>query len=114
MLTSASSALPPSMNRLFPASIEPGVTPMARERESRAGAGRSGLVKYQRPQFDTFARRGVRWRRRVDEGGVRPKPGAAVGCGIVALQQQRLIRRHFGDIVPTMVGVVLDRISFAA
>src|ERR1035438_1824607 len=46
----------------------------------------SVLVKYQRPEFDAFARRRVGRGGRIDERSMRHKAGAAVGQGIVALQ----------------------------
>src|ERR1700736_4087628 len=47
------------------------------------------LVKHQRPQLDALAGGCIRWRGRIDECGVRHKASAAIGCGIVAFQQQR-------------------------
>lgn len=37
------------------------------------------FVKDQRAHLDALARRGINWRGRIDEGGVRPETGTAVG-----------------------------------
>ena len=76
-------------------------------------AARSLLVEHQRPQLDTLTWRGVRRRRRIDERRVRSEPRPAVGGGIVALQQQRFIGRHFREIEPAMIGIVRNGIGFA-
>ena len=72
------------------------------------------FVKHQRPQFDTFTRRRVGWRGRIDESSMRSKTGPAVGRGIVALQQQRFVSGHFRNVKPAMIRVELDGIGLAA
>src|SRR5262249_61134409 len=75
---------------------------------------RSSLpVENQRAQFDALARLGVRRGRGIDESRVRPEPGPAVGDGIVAFQQNRLIRAHLRKVEPAMVRIVFHRIGFA-
>ena len=87
--------LAPSMNRLAPKLLRRGNTNTAGT-PNPACPRRSVLVEHQCPQLDAFARGGVGGRGRIDEGGMRPEPRAAVGCGIVALQQQRLVGRISG------------------
>src|SRR6187431_3071448 len=111
-LPPASSALP-SMSRLAPKLLRGEVSPLWWKRESRA-LRRSVPVEHQCPELDTLARGRVGGRGRVDKGGMRPEPRTAVGCRIVALQQQRLVGPHFRNVVPAMVRVVFDRVGFTA
>ena len=70
-------------------------------------------MKYQRTELDAFARRRILRRSGIDERSVRPEPGAPVGCGVVALQQQRFIDVHLREIEPPVIGMIGDRISLA-
>ena len=43
-------------------------------------------MEHQRPQFDALPQRSIRGRRGIDEGGVRGKPGPAIGLRVIAFQ----------------------------
>src|SRR6185436_8400789 len=65
----------------------------------------------QRPDFDAFARPRAGWCTRIIERGVRRKARPSVLQGIINLKDQCLLTPHEWEPVPTMVGIVGDRIG---
>src|SRR5262245_43108219 len=59
-------------------------------------------MKYQRPELDALPRRCVGGRGRVGEGRVRCEAGPPVGLGVVALEQEPLVRLHLRDVEPAV------------
>lgn len=65
------------------------------------------LTKDESPDLDALPTRRVLRRPRVNEGSVRD---TAVGtCAVGALEQEALVVAHAAEVVPLLVGVVLDR-----
>src|SRR5260221_4920466 len=72
-----------------------------------------GCPENQRAHLDALTRRRVGRAARIFERSVRGEARAAVVLRVVALQQDRLVRRHPRKVVPAMLRVVEEAEDFA-
>src|SRR5258708_10593938 len=66
----------------------------------------SAREERQRPDLDAFARRRVRGRGWILEGGVEREARAAVLQAVEAFDQRRLVPLHARDVIPAVIGIV--------
>src|SRR5271166_1705881 len=72
-----------------------------------------GSVENQGSQFDALARQHISGSGRVVKGGMSRKPGSAILGGVIAFDQDGLVRPHLRHVEPPVRGVVSDAVGLA-